>query len=93
MAAPPTLNLLREIMLMTRVVARRFIIVVPLGILAFIRAAYSLFLFAATQHGPIRLIVNPLLILSTNFNYTLFLHLIPVVAFILNPILLGVLCF
>ena len=92
-SAPPTLNLLREIMLITSVVARRFIIVLPLGILAFIRAAYSLFLFAATQHGPIRLIVNPLLILSTNFNYTLFLHLIPVVAFILNPILLGVWCF
>lgn len=61
-----------------------------LAILAFIGAAYSLFLFVATQHGHVSLLINPLIILSINFNYLLFLHVVPIVLFIFSPILLGV---
>merc|ERR1711976_449270 len=86
MAAPPTLNLLREIILIRRVVATRFVNIIPLALLRFLSAAYSLFLFAASQHGHISAILNPLLILSINFRYVLFLHLIPIVLFVLGPI-------
>ena len=92
MAAPPTLNLLREIILIRRVVATRFVNIIPLALLRFLSAAYSLFLFAASQHGHISAILNPLLILSINFRYVLFLHLIPIVLFVLGPIFLGAWC-
>jgi len=92
MAAPPSLNLLREIILIRRVVATSFVNIIPLALLRFLGAAYSLFLFAASQHGHIRSVLNPLLILSTNFTYVLFLHLVPVVLFILGPIFLGAWC-
>lgn len=92
MAAPPSLNLLREIILIRSVVATTFSNILPLGMLRFLSAAYSLFLFAASQHGHIRNVLNPLLILSINFSYVLFLHLIPIILFTLGPIFLGAWC-
>lgn len=51
MAAPPSLNLLGEILLINRLVIYRNIFVIFLSLISFFRAAYSLFLFSYTQHG------------------------------------------
>lgn len=50
-AAPPTLNLLGEISLLNRIVRWSWLTIISLAFLSFFRAAYTLFLFAYSQHG------------------------------------------
>ena len=51
MASPPTLRLLGEICLITRILAWSKWRILGLRILSFIRAVYSLYLYSLTQHG------------------------------------------
>nr|YP_009255435.1 NADH dehydrogenase subunit 4 [Anopheles homunculus]AND46645.1 NADH dehydrogenase subunit 4 [Anopheles homunculus]AWB98233.1 NADH dehydrogenase subunit 4 [Anopheles homunculus]AWB99845.1 NADH dehydrogenase subunit 4 [Anopheles homunculus] len=53
MAAPPTLNLLGEISLLNSIVSWSWITMIMLSFLSFFSAAYSLYLFAYSQHGKI----------------------------------------
>lgn len=85
MAAPPSLNLLREIILITRVLASTNAALPPIILLTFLSAAYSLFLFTSLQHGAPRKQTRPLLTLNPS-NYLLLLaHLAPLVLLILTP--------
>lgn len=51
MAAPPSLNLAREIMLFVRLLGDSWLWGVSLGCLRFLRGAYSLYLYTSRQHG------------------------------------------
>merc|ERR1711872_782312 len=51
MAAPPSLNLLGEIILIIRVGGWNKVTLIYLGLLSFFRASYSLYLFSISQHG------------------------------------------
>nr|YP_010713126.1 NADH dehydrogenase subunit 4 [Rhodesiella elegantula]WDA93992.1 NADH dehydrogenase subunit 4 [Rhodesiella elegantula] len=51
MAAPPTLNLLGEISLLNSIVSWSWVTMLMLSLLSFFSAAYSLYLYAYTQHG------------------------------------------
>nr|YP_009935552.1 NADH dehydrogenase subunit 4 [Prosopocoilus astacoides]QNS37131.1 NADH dehydrogenase subunit 4 [Prosopocoilus astacoides] len=51
MAAPPSLNLLGEIMLINSLVSWSVLCMVFLSLISFFSAAYSLFLYAYSQHG------------------------------------------
>lgn len=84
-AAPPTLNLLAEIILISSALASTYIALIPLILLTFLRASYSLFLFVSTQHGTLRNQINPLLLCSSNNHTILFLHLSPLILLILSP--------
>nr|QHD20128.1 NADH dehydrogenase subunit 4 [Aedes busckii] len=53
MAAPPTLNLLGEISLFNSIVSWSWLTMICLSGLSFFSAAYSLYLFAYSQHGKI----------------------------------------
>uniref|UniRef100_A0AAG5PSW9 NADH-ubiquinone oxidoreductase chain 4 n=1 Tax=Anopheles atroparvus TaxID=41427 RepID=A0AAG5PSW9_ANOAO len=53
MAAPPTLNLLGEISLLNSIVSWSWVTMIMLAFLSFFSAAYSLYLFAYSQHGKI----------------------------------------
>nr|YP_009912330.1 NADH dehydrogenase subunit 4 [Aedes flavopictus]QLD96844.1 NADH dehydrogenase subunit 4 [Aedes flavopictus] len=53
MAAPPTLNLLGEISLLNSIVSWSWLTMISLALLSFFSAAYTLFLFAYSQHGKI----------------------------------------
>lgn len=75
-AAPPSLNLAGEIILINRLVSWNFYTIILLVFLSFFRAVYSLYLFSFTQHGKI----------AVTFSYTggvlreyllLFLHWFP----------------
>ena len=57
-AAPPTLNLLGEISLINRIISWSWLTIIGLAFLSFFRAAYTLYLFAYSQHGKIHLGVN-----------------------------------
>lgn len=52
-AAPPTLNLLGEISLINRIVRWSWVTILILSLLSFFSAAYTLYLYAYSQHGKI----------------------------------------
>lgn len=51
MAAPPTLRLLGEISLIVGVVSWSHVTIVFIGLLSFLSAAYTLYLYSMSQHG------------------------------------------
>nr|QUL58884.1 NADH dehydrogenase subunit 4 [Hydrotaea unicidentata] len=53
MAAPPTLNLLGEISLINSIVSWSWISMLMLSLLSFFSAAYTLYLYAYSQHGKL----------------------------------------
>nr|WRM53926.1 NADH dehydrogenase subunit 4 [Linnaemya omega] len=53
MAAPPTLNLLGEIFLINSIVSWSWVSMLMLSLLSFFSAAYTLYLYAYSQHGKI----------------------------------------
>lgn len=50
-AAPPTLNLLGEINLITSIIRWNTFIIRPIGLLLFFRASYTLYIYSTRQHG------------------------------------------
>lgn len=82
--APPSLNLLGEIILISRILAYSNWSALLISLVRFLAAAYSLFLYTSTQHGPSPSFINPLSLFSPrNFSIT-FIHFIPLIFFILN---------
>nr|YP_010508524.1 NADH dehydrogenase subunit 4 [Zeugodacus mukiae]UXG57124.1 NADH dehydrogenase subunit 4 [Zeugodacus mukiae] len=53
MAAPPSLNLLGEISLLNSIVSWSWISMIALSLLSFFSAAYTLYLYAYSQHGKV----------------------------------------
>lgn len=53
MAAPPSINLLGEIILINSLVGWRSFRIVFLSLISFFRAAYSLYLYSYSQHGKV----------------------------------------
>lgn len=85
MAAPPSINLLREIILITGTLSKNLLNSVALAGLRFITVAYSLYLYASISHGGRLTLINPLPSVYIR-NYTLIiLHFIPVIVLILIP--------
>jgi len=84
-AAPPSINLLREIILFTSILSISNIIA-PLIILAsFFAGAYSYLLFTSTQHGSLSVYVLPLTISNIRNILILTLHIIPIIIIIASP--------
>lgn len=85
MAAPPTINLLREILLITATLSHSFILAIPLMLIRFIAAAYSLFLYSTINHGAPLLLSNPIPTVPPRYLLLLFLHLVPILSLTLIP--------
>ena len=86
MAAPPSINLLAEIILITSIVTISTYTVIPLGLMRFLTGAYSLILFSSTQHGSINPLRNPILLCKQDSHLLLLLHLIPLILITFIPI-------
>lgn len=84
-AAPPTINLLREILLITATLSHSLILAVPLILIRFIAAAYSLFLYSTVNHGAPLLLSNSISSISPRYLLLIFLHIIPLLSLILTP--------
>nr|YP_010554732.1 NADH dehydrogenase subunit 4 [Arctopsyche spinescens]UYO79365.1 NADH dehydrogenase subunit 4 [Arctopsyche spinescens] len=84
MAAPPSLNLLGEISLMISISSWSVIMMLILGLISFISAGYSLFIFMFSQHG--KLVVGMFNFYSINSRefLLLFLHWLPLNILFLN---------
>ena len=84
-AAPPSINLLREIMLITSIISKSTISLLLISIISFFTAAYSLHIFSTTQHGQLRTFSNPTHSIKIKDILLLIIHLTPVVIIILKP--------
>nr|YP_009136893.1 NADH dehydrogenase subunit 4 [Goniada japonica]AKE32090.1 NADH dehydrogenase subunit 4 [Goniada japonica] len=85
MAAPPSINLLSEIMLLTSILYTSSWMLITISMSSFLAAAYSLYLFTSTQHGQSNSFLNPIMY-SHNRNMTIIiLHCIPVIMLIMSP--------
>lgn len=84
MAAPPSLNLFGEILLIISLVAFRKFTIFSLFFIAFYRTAYSLFLYSYTQHGNHYSGIYAVNGVSIREYLLLFLHWVPLNLLILN---------
>jgi len=74
MAAPPSLNLVREIMLIIGVMGVGWVWGVILGILSFVAGAYSLYLYVGRQHGLLTKFYGSFMPVKARSFYIVFCH-------------------
>lgn len=84
MAAPPTSNLLRELFLIIGTISYSLWTTLTLILIVFIGAAYSLHLYASSQHGPTSPFSLPINLFTQRNYTTIILHLMPATALILK---------
>nr|UXW64246.1 NADH dehydrogenase subunit 4 [Agenocimbex maculatus] len=84
MSAPPSLNLLGEIMLINSLLGWTKYMVILLILLSFFSASYSLYLYSFTQHGNFNITVYSFSQGYVREYILLMLHWIPLNALILN---------
>lgn len=77
-SAPLTINLFRELFLGLRVIKFRILLIIPIIILIFLRACYSIFIYRYINHGQRWIIFRKNIIFAREY-YLLFLHFIPLI--------------
>nr|YP_010547135.1 NADH dehydrogenase subunit 4 [Maoricolpus roseus]UYK51649.1 NADH dehydrogenase subunit 4 [Maoricolpus roseus] len=85
MAAPPSINLLGEIMIFPSVIFSSKYCIFPLAAMSFLSALYSMYLYTCSQHGGSPKFFKPFNQVSTPTYTALFLHWIPANFLILKP--------
>lgn len=88
-AAPPSINLLREIILLTAILRKSSLSAILIILIRFLAAAYSLNMYASTQHGHIPSFSNPIFTIKIKDILLLLIHLTPIVMLILKPELIS----
>lgn len=81
-AAPPSINLAREILLISSNIFFAITNFIPLAIITFMAAAYSLILYTSTQHGPSPKALHPLQLLTPRNYIVCLIHLLPIILLI-----------
>lgn len=76
-AAPPTINLITEIILIATITSISLKFTIILAITAFLSAVYSLYLFSSSQHGSFPTHIKPLNYITRRNILILFLHTTP----------------
>nr|ALO77157.1 NADH deshydrogenase subunit 4 [Anaspis sp. ANA02] len=86
MAAPPSLNLMGEIMLINSILSLNMFNMVFLGLISFFGAVYSLYLYSFSQHGKV--ILNlPFISINVREYLVLMLHWFPLNLIIIKGIM------
>jgi len=83
-AAPPSINLLSELLIIPRIMASNFWLFIPFILMRFLAAAYNLYIYTVTQHGGASKMLYPFSSLRALNLTTLFFHWVPVNIFILK---------
>nr|YP_010535709.1 NADH dehydrogenase subunit 4 [Ornithodoros tabajara]UYB78647.1 NADH dehydrogenase subunit 4 [Ornithodoros tabajara]UYB78660.1 NADH dehydrogenase subunit 4 [Ornithodoros tabajara] len=83
MAAPPSMNLGGEILLIGSLIKWSFLVIVPLGISMFLSAGYSLYMYSLLNHGS-GWVVYGINMVSFREIYLMFLHFCPLVLWIMK---------
>jgi len=84
-AAPPSINLIREIILITSITSISFLSIILLGIIRFLTAGYSIYIYTSINHANSNnyVFVYPRTI---NKDFTLLLlHILPIILIIIKP--------
>ncbi len=89
-AGPPTINLLREILLIASSYSFIPLNLLPLAVISFITVAYSLYLYTSPHHGPTPKYLNAPTSQSPRYYLILSLHLTPCFIIILAPHLISI---
>nr|BDQ44210.1 NADH dehydrogenase subunit 4 [Polypheretima elongata] len=79
MAAPPTINLLSEIMLMTSIMSCAMWSIILLSLISFFSAAYSLYMFTSMNHGTTTTMTNSLINVKSKDYSLMLMHLVPII--------------
>lgn len=87
-AAPPSCNLIAEIILITCSTIVTKLVLLPVGVIRFVAAAYSLTLYVRINHGPINLLNNPAITIIPRNVLIIIGHLVPVVIIMIMPSLI-----
>jgi len=87
-AAPPSSNLIAEIILITISSTINKLILIPVRIIRFAAAAYSLTLYVSLNHGPLNIFHQPTHILIPRNFIIILNHIIPIITLILIPSLI-----
>jgi len=77
MAAPPSINLLGEIIIFPATIFFSIYCLLPLGLISFLAALYSMYLYTCSQHGGGPKYVKPFNGFTTSGYSLLFLHWLP----------------
>jgi len=85
MAAPPSINLIREIILITAILKISYSTLLLLGLTRFFTAAYSLYMYTSIHHGPLIPTSNPLWQVKRKDLLLISIHLVPVILIIAKP--------
>nr|QZI85920.1 NADH dehydrogenase subunit 4 [Moechotypa diphysis] len=84
MAAPPSLNLLGEIVLINSLVSFNYLSMIFISLMSFFSAAYSLYLYSFSQHGMFSLNLSSIYQGLLREYLLLFLHWLPLNLLILK---------
>jgi len=84
-AAPPTLNLIAEIILITSIISNNLNSMVFIGVVRFLAAVYSLILYTSSNHGKPILSTNPPINNITRNSILIIFHITPLYLIILSP--------
>jgi len=84
-AAPPSINLIREIILITSILSYSSSAIILVGIVRFFTAAYSLVIYSSIQHGQLSTFANPLQLIKSKDIILLLSHLFPILFIISKP--------
>lgn len=90
MAAPPSINLLGEIILITSASFISLILIPSILLTRFIAAAYSLILYTSSQHGWPPLFTALGHLFNPRNNFTTLIHFIPLISLIAVPEILSI---
>nr|YP_010546330.1 NADH dehydrogenase subunit 4 [Clithon oualaniense]UYI29846.1 NADH dehydrogenase subunit 4 [Clithon oualaniense] len=85
MAAPPSINLLSEILLFPVIFFKSPWVLTTMMLMTFLGAVYNLFLYTSTQHGGSPSFLYPYSSIKSSQNLLLIAHAIPVNLLILKP--------
>lgn len=83
-AAPPSINLLGEIIIFPSLIFSSKYFLLPLGLISFLAALYSIYLYTASQHGGSPKYIKPFSTLKNTRFSLMLLHWIPANLFILK---------
>nr|QGZ09942.1 NADH dehydrogenase subunit 4 [Eisenia nordenskioldi nordenskioldi] len=85
MAAPPSINLMSEIMLITSILSMSPYSLIMLSATSFFTVSYSLYMYTSMHHGPLLVSSNCLPHLKTKDMTLMLMHLMPIILLILKP--------
>nr|YP_010713491.1 NADH dehydrogenase subunit 4 [Barbronia yunnanensis]WDA96192.1 NADH dehydrogenase subunit 4 [Barbronia yunnanensis] len=85
MAAPPSINLMSEIMLLTSVTHKSLYSMMALGLISFLTAGYSLYMYSAINHGSSNNYSNSYPAMTKKDMLLLMYHFTPSLFIIMKP--------